>query len=61
MSDLFEGLAEDLGDQFTTATIASSLGTTRNKAQKFAYCFRQANVIHACSKEGNAIIYERRR
>lgn len=60
MSDLFGKFGSDLPDQFTTATIASSLGTTRNKAQKFAYCFRHANVIQACGKDGNAVIYQRR-
>ena len=60
MSGLFGKFGEDLPHQFTTATIASSLGTTRNKAQKFAYCFRQANVIQACGKDGNAVIYQRR-
>ncbi|MCY4130041.1 MAG: hypothetical protein OXG15_12480 [Gammaproteobacteria bacterium] len=60
MSNLFDRFAGNLPSQFTTATIAKSLGTTRNKAQKFAYCFRQANVIHACGKDGNAVIYQRR-
>ncbi len=60
MAGLFGKFGEDLPHQFTTATIANTLGTTRNKAQKFAYCFRQANVIHACGKDGNAVIYQRR-
>lgn len=60
MSGLFNKFGEDLPNEFTTATVASSLGTTRNKAQKFAYCFRQANVIKASGKDGNAVIYQRR-
>ena len=60
MVALFESFAEDLPSQFSTATIANVLGITRNKAQKFAYCFRHANVIDACDKEGNSVIYERR-
>lgn len=59
MSNLFDKFAEELPRQFTTAAIAKSLGTTRNKAQRFAYCFRRANVIHACGKDGNAVIYQR--
>lgn len=60
MAALFDSFAENLPSQFSTATIANVLGITRNKAQKFAYCFRHANVIDACDKEGNAVIYERR-
>lgn len=59
MSGLFSKFGGDLPTQFTTSTIARKLSTTRNKAQKFAYCFRQANVIRACGKDGNAVIYER--
>lgn len=60
MSNLFDKFASELPNQFTTATIAKFLGTTRNKAQRFAYCFRLANVIHACGKDGNAVIYQRK-
>ena len=59
MSGLFGKFEKELPQQFTTASIASSLGTTRNKAQKFAYCFRQANVIQPCGKDGNAVVYQR--
>lgn len=57
MTALFNKFVDDLPNQFTTGTIANSLGTTRNKAQRFAYCFRMADVIIACGKEGNAVIY----
>lgn len=60
MTDLFGKFAEDLPAQFTTATIANSLGTTRSKAQKFAYCFRLAGVISSCGKDGNAVVYQRK-
>ena len=59
MADLFKKLGARLPRQFTTKTIAQVLGTTRNRAQKFAYCFREADVIRACGKEGNALVYER--
>ena len=59
MTNLFSKFTEDLPSEFTTATIASCLGTTRNRAQKFAYCFRHSEVIQACGKDGNAVIYQR--
>ncbi len=60
MVALFDSFAEYLPSRFSTATIANVLGITRNKAQKFAYCFSHSNVIDACDKEGNSVIYERR-
>ena len=60
MANLFDKFAERLPNEFTTATIASCLNTTRNKAQKFAYCFRLSDVIHECGKDGNAVIYQRK-
>ena len=60
MSNLFDKFAGNLPSQFTTVTITKSLGTTRNKAQRFAYCFRLADVIQACGKDGNAVIYQRK-
>ncbi|MCY4095966.1 MAG: hypothetical protein OXG05_12680 [Gammaproteobacteria bacterium] len=60
MADLFDKFTERLPNEFTTATIASCLNTTRNKAQKFAYCFRVSEVIHAKGKDGNAVIYKRK-
>ena len=60
MMNLFDKFAEELPNAFTTATIASCLNTTRSKAQKFAYCFRLADVIHASGKDGNAVIYQRK-
>lgn len=59
MSELFDAVSSELAEQMTTRSIATGLGITRRLAQKVAYCFRQAGVIEASGKKGNAVIYRR--
>lgn len=56
-ADLFAEISAQLPQQFTTATVARALGTTRSKAQKVAYCFREGGLLNVIGKEGNALVY----
>lgn len=59
MAQLFGKFEAKLPDRFTTMTIAEKLSMPRTLARKFAYCFREAGVVKAVEKEGNAIVYQR--
>jgi hypothetical protein len=43
--------------EFTTADLAEGLGVSRDLAQKMAYALREAAVIRAVGKRGNARVY----
>jgi hypothetical protein len=55
--DLAGLLPGGLAETFTTADLAESLGRPRRAAQQMAYCLREAGVIVAVGKNGNAIAY----
>lgn len=48
-------------DPFTTSDLAEAIDEPRWLAQKVAYCLRQMGAIRAIGKNGNAILYRRRR
>ncbi len=52
-------LPRDLPEPFTTADLASGLGSSRRLAQQMAYCLRRTGVVAMDGKEGNAIVYRR--
>lgn len=54
-------LPRDLPESFTTAHLATALGSTRRLAQQMSYCLRRTGVVAIDGKEGNAIIYRRAR
>lgn len=57
--DLADLLPDDLPDPFTTADLAERLGRPRWLTQKMAYCLREAGVLTATGKQGNALLYTR--
>ena len=44
---------------FTAKDLAEALGIRTQLAQKMAYCFRKANLIHLTGKRGRAHLYSR--
>lgn len=58
---LVELLPEDLPDPFTTADLASCMGSTRRLAQQAAYCLRRSGVADEVGRRGRAIEYRLRR
>lgn len=56
--DLAALIPTDLPEPFTTADLATSLGSPRRTAQQMTYCLRIAEVIAAVGKKGNAVEYE---
>ncbi len=59
MADLFALVDARLPETFTTTDIAAAMQSTRNLAQKAAFCFREGGVIEICGKDGNALVYRR--
>ncbi len=55
--DLAVLLPTGLGDTFTTAELAASLGRPRRLAQQMAYCLRAVGEIEVVGKSGNALVY----
>ncbi|MYF65529.1 MAG: hypothetical protein F4185_06510 [Chloroflexi bacterium] len=58
-ADLFALVDARLPETFTTTDIAAAMQSTRNLAQKAAFCFREGGVIEICGKDGNALVYRR--
>lgn len=56
-SDLLALVPDCLPDPFTTADVASALSRPRRLAQQATYCLRNAGVIRAVGKQGNAVRY----
>jgi hypothetical protein len=57
--DLAALLPAGLPERFTTADLATELGRPRREAQQMAYCLRNAGIIEAVDKRGNAVEYRR--
>ena len=57
--DLAALLPTEIRPEFTTAQLAGALDCQRRLAQQMAYCLRNAGVIEAIGKEGNAVVYRR--
>jgi len=55
--DLLRMLDVSLPETFDTKDLAQKLSTTRNAAQKVAYCLRQTGAVAICGKRGNAMVY----
>ena len=49
----------NLTEPWTTASLATVLGTPRRLAQRMAYCLRKMGAIVPVGKQGNAILYSR--
>lgn len=45
---------------FTTADLATALGSRRRLAQQMAYCLRHLDLVDIVAKRGNALVYRRR-
>ncbi len=56
-ADLLDLVPDGLADVFTTADLSDCIGRPRRLGQQAAYCLRQAGVIVAVGKTGNAIEY----
>lgn len=54
-------LPNDLPDGFTCRNLAASAGLPLALAQKMAYCLRQTDMLAVAGKQGNALVYERRK
>ena len=61
LSDLRELLPPGLPATFHTGDLAASLEVHRDIAQRIAYCLRETGAIHPVGKQGNALLYRRRR
>lgn len=59
--DLAALLPADLPEPFRTSDLAEALGRPRDLAQKAAYCLRRCDGIAQVGKDGNALVYARRR
>lgn len=55
--DLLRMAPGQLPDEFTTSELAEAMGEPRRRAQKLAYCLREAGEITICGKQGNALCY----
>lgn len=58
-SDLAGLLPDGLPRDFTTADLATALGSRRRLAQQMAYCLRHLDLVSIVDKRGNAIVYRR--
>ena len=58
-SDFARLIPSQLPTSFSTADLAQALGRSRRFAQRVAYCLRKMDLIAACGKQGNAILYKR--
>jgi len=61
LADLRKLLPQTLPTTFHTGHLAEGLEIPRHIAQKIAYCLRETGAIHTVGKEGNAVLYSRRR
>ncbi len=61
LRDLRKLLPHDLPATFHTGHLAESLSVHRDVAQRIAYCFRETGAIHPVGKQGNAVLYRRRK
>ncbi len=61
LADLRKLLPRQLPSKFHTGHLAECLGIQRYVAQRMAYCLRETGAIHPVGKQGNALVYSRRR
>lgn len=61
LADLRKMLPRGLPSAFHTGHLAEGLEVRRHIAQKIAYCLRETGAIHMVGKQGNAVLYSRRR
>ena len=61
LADLRKMLPKSLPTTFHTGHIAEGLDVRRHIAQRMAYCMRETGAIHTVGKQGNAMLYSRRR
>ncbi len=61
LGDLRKLLPRSLSTTFHTGQLAKSLGVKRDIAQRIAYCLRETGAIHPVGKQGNAVLYSRRK
>lgn len=60
-ADLRRFLPAGLPTKFHTGHLAEKLQVERWTAQRIAYCLRETGALHVVGKQGNAIIYSKRR
>jgi len=61
LGDLRKLLPRSLASTFHTGQLASALSVKRHIAQRIAYCLRETGAIHSVGKQGNAVLYSRRK
>ncbi len=61
LADLRRMLPRGLPKNFHTGHLAEGLAVRRHIAQKIAYCLRETGAIHSVGKQGNTVLYSRRR
>ena len=61
LADLRKMLPTGLPKSFHTGHLADRLDVRRHIAQRIAYCLRETGAIHPVGKQGNAVMYSRRR
>ena len=61
LADLRKLLPQGLPGKFHTGHLAERLQVNRDVAQRMAYCMRETGAIHIVGKQGNALLYSRRR
>lgn len=61
LADLRKMLPSGLPASFHTGHLAERLAVRRHIAQRIAYCLRETGAIHPVGKQGNAVLYSRRR
>ena len=61
LRDIRRMLPRDLPAKFHTGHLAESLDVQRSIAQRMAYCMRETGAIHPVGKQGNALLYSRRK
>ena len=61
LADLRKLLPAELPTAFHTGHLASRLQVGRHVAQRIAYCLRETGAIQVVGKQGNALLYRRRK
>ncbi len=61
LRDLRRLLPRSLESTFHTGQLAKSLGVRRPIAQRIAYCMRETGAIHIVGKQGNSVLYSKRK
>lgn len=61
LADLRKMLPAGLPGNFHTGHLAEGLAVRRHIAQRIAYCLRETGAIHPVGKQGNTVLYSRRR